>query len=98
VKPVPLGRYQRGYLFEIPVILIALFVGLALILPHLSVVGQKVLVGVASVPILCCLYYLVVRPIGTPTAVRRSYAYVRLAIFLICAAVAIVLVAAFILR
>jgi hypothetical protein len=93
-----LSRFQRGYLYEIPLVLLALFLALALILPRLSVFGQKVLLGVTLVPILYCLFYLIVRPGRTATSRQGGHAYGRIAFFLACAIAAVVFVAVFILR
>jgi hypothetical protein len=87
------SRYQRGYLYEVPVILLALILALALILPHLSVLGQKVLLGVATIPILCCLFYLIVRPGRTAAAPQRGHIYGRVILFLAFAVAASVIVA-----
>jgi hypothetical protein len=98
VKWVPLSRFQRGYLYEIPTVLLVLLLALALILPGLSVFGQKVLLGVSIVPILYCLFYVIVRPGRTAARIQRGYAYGRLAFFLACAIAATVLIAFFIHR
>jgi hypothetical protein len=98
VNRVPSRRSQRGYLFEIPLILLTLFLALAFILPRLPVIGQKVLLAVATVPTLFCLFYLIVAPGWTPGAVLRGSACCRLALFLGCAAVTVAAVAAFIFR
>jgi hypothetical protein len=87
------SRYQRGYLYEVPVILLALILALALTLPHLSVLGRKVLLGVATIPILYCLFYLVVRPGWTAAAPQRGLMYGRVFLFLACAVAAGVMVA-----
>jgi hypothetical protein len=79
-------------------VLLALFLALALILPRLSVFGQKVLLGVTIVPILYCLFYVIVRPGWTAARIQRGHASGRLALFLACAMAAIVLVAWFIHR
>jgi hypothetical protein len=98
VKWVRLSRFQRGYLYEIPVVLLALFLALALILPGLSVFGRKVLLGVTIFPILYCLFYVIVRPGRTAARNQGGHAYGRLAFFLACAIAAIVLVALFVHR
>jgi hypothetical protein len=88
-----LSRYQRGYLYEVPVILFVLLLALALILPHLSVLEQKVLLGVTTIPILGCLFYLIVRPGQTAAAPRRGHIYGRIILFLACAVAASAMVA-----
>jgi hypothetical protein len=96
-----LSRFQRGYLYEIPLLLLVFVLALALILPRLSVFGQKVLIGVSIVPILYCLFYLIVRHGWIASRIQRNRRHVRLAIFLACAIAAvatIALMAVFILR
>jgi hypothetical protein len=97
VKRPVVTRYQRGYLYEIPAILLALLVALALILPRLPIVWQKIALGVATVPILYCLFYLIVRPART-TAGQTGRGYARLALFLACAVAIVATAVAFILR
>jgi hypothetical protein len=89
------GRCQRGYLYEIPMILLAVSLALALALPRLSVVGRKMALGVAAGPLLYGLFYLIVRP-GWTVGVQRGPVYGRLALFLACAISVIVLVAGYI--
>ena len=98
MKRVLLSRYQRGYLYEIPAALLALLLVLALTVPHLPVFWQKVLLGVATPAILYLLFYLIVRPGRTVAAAHHSYASGRVALFLACAVLATVSLAAFILR
>lgn len=93
-----MSRFQRGYLYEIPVVLLALFLALALSLPRLSVFGRKILLSVAIVPILYCLFYVIVHPGRTAARLRPGHAYGRLALFFTCAMAAIASVAVFILR
>jgi hypothetical protein len=93
-----LRRTQRGYLFEIPLILTAVFLALALILPRLPGLGRKILLAVATVPTLVCLFYLIVLPGWTPGTPLRGRPTYRLALFLACAAATVAAVAVFILR
>jgi hypothetical protein len=95
---VPSRRSQRGYLLEIPLILLALVLALVLIMPRLPVMGQKVLLGVGTVPTLMGLYYLIVLPGWTPGTVLRGRAAWRMALFLGCAAAIVAAVCAFMLR
>lgn len=91
-------QFQRGYLFEIPIILFLLVVVLAIVMPRLPPSGQKALVGVAAVPIVFCLFYMIVAPgwmPGQSVAWRLAW---RAALFLGCAAAIVAGVAAFILR
>jgi len=57
---------QRGYLVEIPLMLIILVLALSLLAPRLPLIGQKVLIGVAVVPIVFCLFYMIVVPGWVP--------------------------------
>ncbi len=98
LKRVASRRSQRGYLFEIPLVLLVLFLALALILPRVSVLVQKLLLAVATVPTLFCFYYLIVAPGWTPAAVPRARAVWRLVLFLACAAATMAAVTAFIVR
>ena len=73
---------QRGYLLEIPVMLIILLLALAILAPRLPLIGQKVLIGVAVVPIVFGLFYMIVAPgwvPGNSGRVRRAF---RMAQFL----------------
>ena len=73
---------QRGYLLEIPVMLFILVLALAILAPRLPLIGQKVLIGVAVVPIVFCLFYMIVAPgwvAGKSGRVRRAW---RMALFL----------------
>ena len=93
-----MSRFQRGYLYEIPVVLLALLLALTLILPRLSVFGRKIMLGVTIVPVLYCLFYIIVHPGRTAVRIQQGHAYGRLALFFTCAMAAIVLVAVFIFR
>jgi hypothetical protein len=79
-------------------VLLALVLALALILPRLSVFGRKMLLGVAIVPIVYCLFYIIVRPGWTVARIQRSHPYGRWALFLACSMTAMALAAGFILR
>jgi hypothetical protein len=98
MTPLVARRSQRGYLLEIPLLLLALVAALAFLLPRLSVPGQKVLLAFATVPTLFCFYYGVVAPGWTAGAGLRGGRAWRLGVFLGCAAVTVAAVAAFILR
>lgn len=53
---------QHGYLLEIPILLFVVGVAVAILFPNLSLAGQKVLIGVAALPVLYALYYMIVAP------------------------------------
>jgi hypothetical protein len=91
-------RSQRGYLLEIPVILFVLVIALSLLVPRLSLIGQKIAIGIAAIPIVFCLFYVIVAPGWVPGTHRRGLGVWRVALFLGCAAAIVTGVAAFILR
>ena len=55
-------RLQYGYLLEIPIMLMVGGTVVATLFFHLPPVGQKVLVSGMALPLLCCLYYVIVAP------------------------------------
>jgi len=91
-------RFQRGYLLEIPIILFVLVIALSLLMPRLSLVGQKIVIATAVIPIVFCLFYMIVAPGWVPGTHRRGLSVWRLALFLGCAAAIVIGVGAFILR
>jgi hypothetical protein len=85
-----LRQRQDGYLLEIPILFFILIVVLAILLPHLPPLGQKILICIAAAPILFMLYYMIVIPGWMPgdnTRLRPPWSWV---VFLL---VAIVIVA-----
>jgi hypothetical protein len=78
--------------------LLILVLALAIIAPRLSLIGQKVLIGLAVVPILFCLLYMIVVPGWLPGSSGRARLLWRVALFLGFAAVIIAGAGAFILR
>jgi membrane protease YdiL (CAAX protease family) len=64
-------KFQRGYLLEIPILLVVVIVVLAVLLPNLRPGGQKFLIAIASVPILFALFYMIVTPGWTPSNKAR---------------------------
>jgi hypothetical protein len=98
--PTPI-RYrwsQRGYLREIPLLLLVLALVLGVLLPRLPPGGQKVALAVAAVPTVVCLFYMIVAPGWTPNASRGGRLRWRMALFLGCAAALVAGVATFIVR
>jgi hypothetical protein len=89
---------QRGYLLEIPIILFVLLIALSLLMPRLSLIGQKIAIGIAAIPILFCLFYMIVAPGWVPGTRRRVGLIVRMTLFLGCAAAIVTGVGAFIFR
>lgn len=70
VTPEP-RRRQRGYMMEVPLILMAVGIVVAILLPMLPPVGQKILLVLALVPVLFALYYMIVIPGWTPNSAGR---------------------------
>jgi len=89
---------QRGYLFEIPITLFILVVVLAVLMPRLSLTGQKVLLVIAAAAVLFCLFYLIVMPGRVPGTSGRGGLFWRVALFLGCAAAIVAGVGTFVLR
>jgi len=90
--------FQRGYLLEIPIILFVLLIALSLLMPRLSLIGQKIAIGIAAIPIVFCLFYIIVAPGWVPSTHRRTGLILRMTMFLGCAAAIVTGVGAFILR
>jgi len=91
-------QFQRGYLVEIPIILFLLVVVLSIVMPCLPLAGQKALIGIAAVPIVFCLFYMIFAPGWMPgESVGRRHVW-RMALFLGCAAMVVVGAGSFILR
>lgn len=56
---------------EIPIMLAVVGVVAALVLPHLSPFGAKVFIGIALLPVLYFLYYMIVIPGWMPSDTNR---------------------------
>jgi len=89
---------QRGYLLEIPIVLFILLIALAVLVPRLALTGQKITLALAAVPIVFCLFYMIVIPGWTPGTSGRIARIWRVSLFLGCAAVIVAGVWAFMLR
>lgn len=59
---LPARVLQRGYLFEVPLLIVAALVIFAVLFPALPPVGQKVLLGLVGAAIIFGLYYMGVVP------------------------------------
>ena len=59
-------RRQRGYMLEVPILLTVLVLGAAFLLPVLPPFWRKVFIATAAVPVLFCLYYMIVIPGWSP--------------------------------
>ena len=84
--PMPASRRRQcGYLMEIPLLLAAVLVVVVLLLPHLSLLGRKITLAIAAVPVIFCLYYMIVIPGWTPGPRLNWPQYVRWAVFIVVA-------------
>ena len=87
------SRYsQAGYLVEIPIIVMAVGVALAVLLPVLPKTAGKVLVAAAAVVIIFGLYYMIVIPGWRPADTLRLHWPRSLIVFI--AVVLLILLAA----
>jgi hypothetical protein len=89
-------RRQSGYLLEIPILLVLVVLGGAFLLPQLSPVGRKILLGIAVLPVLFCFFYMIVTPGWQPNSAGRLKPPWGLLAFLLLAAVIVVGVVRFI--
>jgi len=76
---------QRGYLLEIPILLVMVIVVASIILPRLPPLGQKITIALAAIPILFFLYYMIVIPGWMPTDTTRLKRPWNLVVFLLLA-------------
>ena len=60
-------RSQRGYLLEIPVLLVVVVIVMLVIIPHLPPLGQKIAITIGAALILFFLFYMIVVPGWTPS-------------------------------
>jgi hypothetical protein len=67
----PSRELQRGYLLEIPLLFAVVVVVLSILLPQLPPLGQKIAIGIAALPILFALFYMIVIPGWTPDSGGR---------------------------
>jgi hypothetical protein len=79
-------RRQCGYLLEIPILLVLTALGVAFLLPQMSPVGRKILLGIAVLPVVFCLFYMIVTPGWQPNSGGRLKPPWRLLGFLLLAA------------
>lgn len=63
-------RSQNGYLIEIPILLVLVVIVSSILMPNLPPLGQQVLLGIAALPVLFGLYYMIVIPGWTPDRSR----------------------------
>jgi hypothetical protein len=79
-------------------ILFVLVIALSLVMPRLPILGQKIAIVIAAIPIVFCLFYMIVVPGWVPGTQRRAGLILRMTLFLGCAAAIVTGVGAFILR
>ena len=72
---------QHGYLMEVPIILAVTLITLAVFLPMLPPIGRKIAMVVAALPVLYCLYYMIVTPGWRPNPTRWLTPLLRMIIF-----------------
>lgn len=63
-------KYQRGYLLEIPLILIVTGILLAILIPILPKIATQILVVVGAIVFIGGFYYMIVIPGWQPNASR----------------------------
>ncbi len=63
-------RGQSGYLLEVPIIVMVVGVSLAVLVPQLPPLGQKIAVIVGALILIACAYYMIVIPGWQPRATR----------------------------
>jgi len=61
---------QAGYLLEVPIIVMVVGVGLAVLVPNLPPLGQKIAVMLGALVLIACAYYMIVIPGWQPGATR----------------------------
>ncbi|MGO9374141.1 MAG: hypothetical protein ACLQBD_18890 [Syntrophobacteraceae bacterium] len=62
---------EGGYLMEIPILLFMMILALTILIPHFSSLGRRILLGIAAVPILFALFYMIVIPGWMPSDKAR---------------------------
>ena len=89
-------KQQRGYLLEIPLLLAVIGIVLAVLLPNLPPIGQKILLVIAVLPTLFGLYYMIVTPGWMPDTSGRLRPPWSLLVFLLVAAAILTVLGLFI--
>jgi hypothetical protein len=78
------NRSEDGYLLEVPILLFVVLLTVAILIPHLSPLGRKVVLTIAAVPVLFALYYMIVIPGWRPGVTPLRWPWNWLS-FLLCA-------------
>lgn len=89
MKRLPSCKLQRGYLLEVPILIMVVVVILSILVPNLPPLGRKILLCIAAIPILFGLYYMIVIPGWMPSDKARLRPPWNLLVFLLLAAVII---------
>lgn len=79
-------KRQAGYLLEVPIIVMAVGVGLAVLVPNLPPLGQKVAVILGALILSACAYYMIVIPGWQPGATRLRAPW-NMIVFVVVAAI-----------
>jgi hypothetical protein len=88
-------RLQRGYMMEIPILLMVVLVVVALVLPNLPPLGRKIFLGLAAVPVLYFLFYMLITPGWMPGDKGRLRPPWNWLVFLLLAGAILFVVVAF---
>jgi hypothetical protein len=87
-KPFSATQFsQRGYLLEIPILVVVALVVLSVLMPVLPPLGQQVLVCLVAAVVLFGLFYMIVIPGWMPTDTHRLRPPWSILVFLLVAAV-----------
>ncbi len=68
-----MARQQRGYMIEIPLIVVAMAVLASIILPKLPPLGQKITAVLAALVFIAGAFYMIVIPGWQPDAKRLRW-------------------------
>ena len=90
-------RGQAGYLIEVPIIVMAVAIGLAIFVPKLPPLGQKIAVVLGALILIACAYYMIVIPGWQPGATRLRAPW-NMIVFTVVAALLAFGAGAFVLR
>jgi hypothetical protein len=63
-------KYQRGYLLEVPLIVMVIGILLAILIPILPKVASKVFEVISAIILIAAFYYMIVIPGWQPNASR----------------------------
>lgn len=92
MNSLPSRLRQRGYLLEVPILIMVVFLVLAVLIPNLSPIGRKIALALAAIPILFGLYYMIVIPGWMPGDKSRLKPPWNLLAFLFVAALIVTVV------